>query len=999
MSLTDRISALTPEQRVLFEKLREKQRKAASAPKAPPVPRVSGATAEGDWPLSLDQERYWFMEQLFPGGAGLNITAATRMRGPLSPALLTAALAEIVRRHAAWRTVFPAVDGRPVQRVLAPHPQPLQVIDLGALPAARREPEALRLVGEATAAPFDLERGPLVRSVLMRLGPEDHVCLLAIHHLVTDFISSHIAWGELAALYSVLAAGGRPALPEPPVQYPDFTVWQRDWLRGEVLEELTSWWREHLAGFPPVLDLPSDRPRPAELRMRGGRATFTIGGELADGMRGLARQEGATLFMLILTAVAALLGRDSGQERMVLGANNANRNRPEIEPVLGCFLTQVPFPIDLEGDPPFRELLARVRRSALGAYAHQDLPFGLLVQALQLERDPGRQPLIQTLVQVLDGQASKASLAGTTTEVVDAWDGKARYDLMLTMFDYPLGLEGALEYDADLFDAATITRRIERLLLQAAAVVADPDLPLSALPVLPAVARHQALAEWNDTARPAPGWTAPGRFAEQAARAPEAPAVTAAGETLTYGELDRRSAALARRLRGLGAGPESRVALLLGRTVDVPIAILGVWRAGAAYVPLDLDAPPERLADLLADAEPSVVVHRGPLPVGTEGIVSLDLGAAPDGTEEDTQLPDVDPGQLAYLIYTSGTTGRPKAVMVEHGSLAATLASVIALFGLGPSDRVPQLSRYTFDASFMDLVAPLLSGGAVEILAGDEILDPEGLLPAFARSTVIFTVPALLRRVAELARERGPGPFAGLRRIGVGADLVPPELQAELLAAFPATDVEVLYGPTEAAVICAAHPVSRRRPPERALIGRPLPEVELRVVDPRGEPVPPGIPGELWIGGPGVARGYFRREELTAERFVTVPGAGEAAASTAPATSCGRCPPRGERWSSSAAPTSRSRCAASASSRGRSRRPSWPTRGCATRWWWPTGERAARTSSWPTWWGRTARSCAPSSARACRSTWSPPSSCRSPRCRSAPTARWTARPSPRPRRR
>jgi amino acid adenylation domain-containing protein/non-ribosomal peptide synthase protein (TIGR01720 family) len=874
MSLTDRISALTPEQRALFEKLREKQRKAASAPKASPIPRVTGPTAEGDWPLSLDQERYWFMEQLYPEGAGLNVAAATRMRGPLSPPVVAAALTEIARRHAGWRTVFPVFEGRPVQRVLAPRPQPLQYVDLSGLPEERREAEALRLVGEATAAPFDLASGPLVRSALVRLRGEEHLCLLIIHHLVTDFLSNNIAWAELGALYGAFATGVEGGLPEPPVQYPDFAVWQRQWLEGGAQEELAAWWREQLAGFPLVLDLPTDRPRPAEMRMRGGRLTFAFDAALAERMRGLARQEGATLFMLVLAATAALLHRDSGQERLILGANNANRNRPEIEPVLGCFVTQVPFPLDLAGDPPFRELLARARRSALGAYAHQDLPFGPLVQALRIERDPGRQPLIQALVQVLDGHTTQGQpLAGISTEVVDAWDGRARYDLMLILFEVAGGrLEGALEYDADLFDPATAARRVRRFLRQVAAAVADPDLPLSALPVLDPAERHQALAEWNDTARPAAGWTAPERFAVQAARAPGAPAVTAAGETLSYRELDRRSDALARYLRGLGVGRESRVALLLGRTVDVPVAILGVWKAGGAYVPLDLDSPPERLASLLDDAAPAVVVHRGPLPVALpEGKVPLDLDRLP-GSLEGEPLPEVRPGDLAYLIYTSGTTGKPKAVMVEHGSLAVTLASVLDLFGLAPGDRMPMLSRYTFDASFMDLVAPLVAGGEVEILSADEVLDPERLLPAFARATVVSTVPALLRRVTALARELGPEPFAGLRRIVVGSDRVSPQLQAETLAAFPATSLEILYGPTEAAVICAAQPVSRRRAPERALIGRPLPEVELRVVDPRGEPVPLGLPGELWIGGPGVARGYFRRDELTAERFVTAAG-------------------------------------------------------------------------------------------------------------------------------
>jgi amino acid adenylation domain-containing protein/non-ribosomal peptide synthase protein (TIGR01720 family) len=872
MSITDRLAALTPEQRALFEKLREKQKQPARTLQPPPIRRVSGSTGEGDWPLSLDQERYWFMEQLYPNGAGLNITAATRMRGPLAPVTLAAALTEIVRRHAAWRTTFPAVDGKPVQHVAAARPQRLAVIDLSGLPAGRREPEAFRLVDEDSAAPFDLEAGPLVRSSLARLSAGDHVCILTVHHMVTDWISFQIAWAELAALYGAFVAGARPALPEPPVHYPDFAVWQRGWLQGAVLAELTAWWRERLAGFPVTLDLPTDRPRPSTPRMRGGSLPVAASAELTAGLRRVAQREGATLFMVVLAATAALLHRDSGQDRLVLGANNANRNRPEIETVLGCFLTQVPFAIDLSGDPTFRELLARVRGSALGAYAHQDLPFGLLVQAIGLERDPSRQPLIQTLVQVLGGQASAAELGDSTFEAVSSYDGRARYDLLLSLFDRPEGLTGTLEYDVDLFDTATTVRRIERLLLQLPSVAADPEIRLSALPVLPEAARHQAAVEWNDTARSGPSWVAPRRFAEQAARTPEALAAVAAGGTLSYRELDVRSDALARRLRALGVGAESRVALLLERTLDIPVAILGVWKAGGAYVPLDPDAPAARLAGLLADAEPALVIHRGGLPVAlAEGVRSLDL-AAQEPPLSAPALPEVSPGHLAYLIYTSGTTGKPKAVMIEHGNLAVTLTSFIDRFSLGPGDRIPHLSRYTFDASLLDIVAPLLTGGSVEILTRDELLDPDRLLRTLERATTIFTVPSLMRRILAGARERGPERFAGLHAITIGGEMVVPELQEECLAAFPSTHLDVVYGPTETTIICMAHRVPRGSRPGRALIGRPLPEVELRVVDARGRAVPPGLPGELWIGGPGVARGYFRREELTAERFVVSGG-------------------------------------------------------------------------------------------------------------------------------
>jgi len=479
MSLTDRISALTPEQRALFEKLREKQRQAARPPQPPPIPRVTGPTGEGDWPLSLDQERYWFMEQLYPQGAGLNLGSASRMRGSIALPVVAAALAELTRRHATWRTSFPLAGDAPVQRVAPTGGQRLAFIDLTSLPPARREAEALRLARVEAAVPFDLQRGPLVRASLLRLGADDHVCLLTIHHLIADGLSFPVIWGELAVLCAAFATGLPPALPEPPVHYADFAVWQRDWLRGEVLEGLVSWWRERLDGFPLVLDLPLDRPRPAVARMRGGQVVESLPAGLSERLRALSRGEGATLFMTALAAFAALLHRHSGQERLILGANNANRNRPEIETVLGCFVTQVPFPLDLTDDPPFRELLARVRQSALGVYAHQDLPFGKLIEAIHPERELNRQPVVQALLQVLDGKPSGGGLAGLTFEPVPVYDGNARYDLMLTLFDRPEGILGELEYDADLFEEGTAARLFDRLRHLLEAVAADPGLRLN----------------------------------------------------------------------------------------------------------------------------------------------------------------------------------------------------------------------------------------------------------------------------------------------------------------------------------------------------------------------------------------------------------------------------------------------------------------------------------------------------------------------------------------
>jgi amino acid adenylation domain-containing protein len=931
VSVADRLAALAPEQRALFEALREKQRRAARVQplQPPPIRRVSGPTGEGDWPLSLDQERFWFVEQLYPGRAGLSIVAATRMLGRLSIPVMAAALAEIARRHAAWRTTFPAVSGTPVQRVAAGGGPRLALIDLTALPAARREAEVALLVAVDATAPFDLERGPLVRSSLLRLGAEEHVCLFTIHHLVTDFISFQIAWGELAALYDALSAGRPAMLPEPPVQYPDFAVWQREWLRGEVLEDLVSWWRERLDGFPLALELPTDRPRPAVARMRGEQRRVGVSGELAEGLRALAREEGATLFMTVLAATAALLCRDSGQERLILGANNANRNRPEIAAALGCFLTQVPFPIDLTGDPGFRELLARVRQSALGAYAHQDLPFGKLVEGVQPERDTSRQPLVQALVQVLDGQISEASLAGITLEAVDSYDGNARYDLMLTLFDYPDGMAGSLEYDADLFEGATIERLFARLLALMAAAVADPGLRLAALPLLSAAERDQL--QWDEQAPafdfgPAAGLCVHDLIAARARLAPEAVAVVCGEERLSYRQLDRRAEALARRLRALGVGPEVPVALCVERSAGLVVGMLGILKTGGVYVPLEPEDSEARLGFVLADSGAAALVTQAALgaslPAGSdiprvllEDLDDLDVPARPGRAA----LPD----NLAYVIYTSGSTGKPKGVAVPHAALAGHTLVCARVHGIEAGDRVLQFNSASFDPAIEQACSALISGATL-VVRGPDLWEPEGLTARIAalELTVVDLPTAYWARWAAAEHRAGAPPrlrrvIAGGEEMGAGSAR---QWRHSPLAGVPLLNA---YGPTEAVISATLHEVGFDET-GAVPIGRPLPGRAARVLGRRGSRQPAGVPGELALGGP-LARGYLGR------------------VSTAPATWCAAGRPASS--SSSAASTTRSRSAASASSRGRSRRRCGRTRKSRRRWS-SRGPRGAARSSW-----------------------------------------------------
>ncbi|MEA2563438.1 MAG: hypothetical protein QOH06_4942 [Acidobacteriota bacterium] len=861
MSIADRLAGLSSEQRALFEKLREKQRKAAARPpQPPPVRRVTGPTAEGDWPLSLDQERYWFMEQLYPGGAGLNIAAASRMRGRISVPRVAAALLEIARRHAAWRTAFPNADGKPVQRVSPSGGPRLALVDLSGLPDTRREAEALHLVGMDSAAPFDLERAPLVRANLLRLTPEDHLCLLTIHHLVTDWISFQIVWSELAALYA-----GATGLPEPPVQYPDFAIWQREWLQGEALEGLVSWWREQLADTPLVLELSTDRPRPAVARMRGDQRLVLLRRPLSEGLRALAQREGATLFMAVLACTAALLSRHSGQERLILGANNANRNRPEIEPVLGCFLTQVPFPIDLTGDPGFRELLARVRQSALGALAHQDLPFGKLVEALHLERDTSRQPVVQALVQVLEAHPSKASLAGVEFEPVDAYDGNARYDLMLTLFDSPAGLAGSLEFDVDLFEGATIERLLERFQALIAAVVTDPALRLDSIPLLtPAEQDQIARAE-----QAPPGEGAGVCMHELIGGAPEALAVICGSERLIYRELEERAAALAAHLRALGVGPEVPVAVCAERSARQVIALLGVLRAGGVYLPIDPQDLPSRIEFVLRDSGAAALVTQPAIAarLPTAGIPWVDLDAPLPSALASAAA--VVPENLAYLIYTSGSTGLPKGVGVSHAAAVGHVRTWARIHEVHAGDRYLQFSSASFDPALEQCFTALINGAAL-VMRGPEVWDADELTAQIDQHevTVVDLPTAYWSRWVPEVREVPPS----LRRVMIGGE----ELRAESvrqLSRGPLARLPLFngYGPTEAIVTATQHEVGPADGEGGPVsIGGPLSGRVARVLGPGGTRQPVGVPGELCLGGV-LARGYLDRPALTAERFVPDP--------------------------------------------------------------------------------------------------------------------------------
>jgi len=878
VSVSDRLAALTPEQRALLEQMRQERKGTRTTRQPPPIPRLSPPGGEGDWPLSFDQERLWFLSVLDPRSTTYNMLTATRMEGLLDVPVLRRAFDEVVGRQAAWRTSFPLLGDVPVQRVSSGTLPPPLVVDLSALPAGAREARTLALMDEAARQPFDLERGPLVRSVLIRLGGSEHLCLLTVHHIVSDWVTFQLFWTELGMVYEALLAGRSlplPALPALSVQYSDFVVWQRQWLQGEALAHSLDWWMEQLRGFPQVLDLPADRPRPAVSSGRGGRHMARLDRALTGSVRDLARREGATRFMVLAAVCAALFHRLSGQEKIIAGTLNANRARPEVQPLFGFFLTQLPLALDLTGDPTFQELLARVRKAALGAFSHQELPFGKLVEALQPERETSRMPLVQTLVQLIDTHGSPAGesaagqrLANLHLEPLEIYDGNTRYDLMFAFFENADTIGGPLEYNAEIFDPTTVARWLELFHALTAAATADPALRLSALPAFPAAVLQQVLLEWNDTALAPPLPTVVEIFRAQAARTPGAVAWEGDGWSLTWAGLDERSDLLARRLRSLGAGPGELVGIYLERTADLPVALLGTLKSGAAYLPLDLAHPPDRRAFMLEDARAAVVLtHQRLLPGLPEGVRAVCLDAPwPETAPGPLDVP-VLPESRAYVIYTSGSTGRPKGVEISHGALASFVQAMRRLYRVEAGDAMPAITTIAFDLSVPELYLPMLGGGTTPLLTRETASNGKLLARALDdhRATVLQATPATYRLLLN-AGWRGRPELLLL----CGAEALGPDLAAELLPL--GRGLWNFYGPTETTVWSAAWKVEADVP---ISIGRPIANTRIHLVDPRFAPVPLGAAGEVCIGGAGLASGYLRRPALTAERFIPDPFSAE----------------------------------------------------------------------------------------------------------------------------
>ena len=835
---------------------------------------IARRAGSGPVPLSFAQQRLWFLEQLYPGTPLHNISRALRLTGALDTEVLRRTLDAIAARHEALRTTIVTMNGTPMQVVAAASRVPLVLTDLRGWAEPEREAEARRLILEEARRPFDLTRGPLFRGMLLRLGAEEHLLLLAMHHIVSDGWSMGILSRELTAFYEALTTGAPTGLPDLPIQYADYAVWQRERLQGERLERELVYWREQLQGAPPVIELPTDRPRPPVQSSRGAKQGILLPPGVTGQLRALSQREGVTLFTTVLAAFQTLLSRYTGQDDIVVGSPIAGRTRTETEGLIGFFVNTLALRTDLSGDPTFRELIRRVREVTLGAYAHPDIPFEQLVEELQPERDMSRTPIFQVALAMQNVPHHELKLRGLTLRAEPADSATAKFDLTLFVTERGDGLRVAMEYCTDLFDAGTIGRLLGHFRTLLDGIAGDPDRRLSELPLLTEPERHQVLAEWNATTTDYPRDATIGdRFRSQAARTPDAVAVIGEGERLTYRELDARSNRLARYLGSRGVGPETRVGICLERSVDLVVGTLGIVKSGAAYVPLDPSHPPDRLRFLLADSSASVLItesrHGARVPPGCVATtICLDQErAAIVGEADEPPQGGALAGNLAYVMYTSGSTGVPKGVAVPHRAVVRLVQGTDYFRG-GPDETFLQLAPIAFDASTFEIWGALLTGARL-------VVAPPGTLGLEEIGRVVrehgVSTLWLTAGLFHLMADRGLDDLRGLRQLLAGGDVLSVADVERVLSDLPDCRMINGYGPTESTTFASCHRVVAGDLRGSVPIGRPIANTRAYVLDRRMGPVPAGVPGELYLGGEGLARGYLDRPGLTAERFVPDP--------------------------------------------------------------------------------------------------------------------------------
>jgi amino acid adenylation domain-containing protein len=837
----------------------------------PPIERVE-RDSDGLLPLSFSQQRLWFIDQMGVARTQYNMPGSYLLEGEFDVGAFERALQSVLERHEVLRTYFIKQDGEPREAIAVQYALPWQLHDLSELSGQERAREAKRLMREEARTPFDLSRDLMLRVQVLKLSAKHHLVLYTMHHIASDGWSGGILRSELSALYGAYSNGKENPLPPLKIQYADFAHWQRRWLQGEVLDEQMSYWRKQLTGLPPLLTLPTDRPRPVVQTFRGSMEHFSLRVGLAEQLRALSREHGVTLYMTLLSAFAVLLGRYARQQDVAVGTAIANRRRRETEGLIGFLLNTLVMRHDLSGDPCFVDLLQCTRATALQAYAHQDIPFEYLVEKLNPQRSLSHSPLFQVMFILqnapfealeLPGLAVLPLDAGALEEEGEGAEGLARFDLTLSVQESAAGLVGGLEYNTDLLD------HYARLL---EAIVATPRARLSRLEILREDEKRQQLLEWNATARAYPHEKCIHQLFEAQVRLqPDAVALVHEGSELTYGELNRRANRLAYQLIERGVGPEVRVGLCLPRSAQMVIGILGILKTGGAYVPLDPNHPPQRLAYAVEDSGLAVMVGEASQwmfldPAQRPTCVPVEEGGAsdaPSDTNPDVYLP---PNALAYVIYTSGSTGKPKGVRISHGNVVNFLLGMQEKLGIGSRDRLLAVTTLSFDIALLELYLPLTAGGTVDIASAASVVDAERLIARLkeSRITVLQGTPVTWKLLLDSG-------WQGLQRLTalVGGEALSRELATRLLG--KVGRIWNLYGPTEATIWSASYLVVEAVETSTVPIGKPIANTQLYVLDDHQQLVPRGTVGQLYLAGAGIAQGYLNRPGLTAERFLPQP--------------------------------------------------------------------------------------------------------------------------------
>ncbi len=845
---------------------------------------------------SFAQQRLWFLDQLIPGNALYNVPTVIRLTGRLNLAALQQTFNEIVRRHEVLRTTFKVLEGQLVQAIAPSLTIPLSLLDLRQLPVDEREAQAKRIVTAEVERPFDLSSGPLLRVMLLQRSQTEHILVLNMHHIICDDWSIGVVIRELGTLYTAFAQNQASPLPELPLQYADFAQWQREWLQGEVLQTQLAYWQQQLNGIS-LLHLPTDRPRPTIQSYQGATQFLELPKKLCDALVTLSQQEGVTLFMTLLAAFETLLYRYTYQEDIAVGSPIANRNRSEIEGLIGFFVNSLVLRTNFSGNPTFRELLGRVREVTLGAYSHQDLPFEKLVEKLHPERNLSHHPLFQVVFGFENAPMSGLELPDLVPSLINIDFKTTRFDLELHLWkcsedfrslwganwEHSEGIRGVMVYNTDLFNKATISRMLKHFKTLLEGIVSHPEQGIANLPLLSEAELHQVLVEWNDTHADYPQDKCIHQlFENQVKQNPDAIAVIYEDvETLhprvlhlTYQELNIRSNKLAHHLQKLGVGADVLVAISVEPSPEMIVGLLGILKAGGAYVPLDPSYPQERLSLMLEDAQVPVLLTQEKLLKHFEAFSNRILYIDKDWEiiaqqSEENLTSSLTSDNLAYVIYTSGSTGKPKGVAVTHKAVNRLVCNTNYV-KLERSDKIAQASNTSFDAATFEIWGALLNGAQLIGISKNVIISPHELALQLRQKgiSVLFLTTALFQQIARDV----PQAFASLRCLLFGGETVDIRWVNKVLKHGSPKELIHLYGPTESTTFSSSYCVEELPESSTSIpIGRPITNTQIYLLGEHLQPVPVGVVGELYIGGDGLAREYLNRPELTAERFIPNP--------------------------------------------------------------------------------------------------------------------------------